>query len=246
MTRRYDNGETRGSLNISSQYISVQNYYYFKDHLGTVQDVMTDRSGANSFYADGQVVSYTYDEWGARTRAINYVAGFNLTSGYTGHLYDSDAQLVFAPHRVYDPSMGRWISIDPIGESGGENLYAYVGNNPLRWTDPFGLTAECPMTCPDNDPGWKPYVGKPEVFHCGFNGYLENRTPTSDDPTAECFYDPAGNLVTPLHPYRGCRGTPDQYPAWDPRHFWPDSGGIWAFGREGYEESQRYYRDHPQ
>ncbi|MGH7615424.1 MAG: RHS repeat-associated core domain-containing protein [Gemmatimonadales bacterium] len=34
---------------------------------------------------------------------------------------------------------GRWTQEDPIGVAGGLNLYGYVGNNPLAYTDPFGL-----------------------------------------------------------------------------------------------------------
>ncbi|MGH2608426.1 MAG: RHS repeat-associated core domain-containing protein, partial [Tepidiformaceae bacterium] len=39
----------------------------------------------------------------------------------------------------YDQTTGRWTQEDPIGIAGGVNLYQYVGNNPARLTDPFGL-----------------------------------------------------------------------------------------------------------
>jgi len=39
----------------------------------------------------------------------------------------------------YDPNIGRWISRDPIGETGGVNLYEAVRNNPMRWYDYLGL-----------------------------------------------------------------------------------------------------------
>jgi uncharacterized protein RhaS with RHS repeats len=42
-------------------------------------------------------------------------------------------------YRAYDPSVGRWVSRDPMGEDGGINLYAYVGSNPLSRIDPTGL-----------------------------------------------------------------------------------------------------------
>ncbi len=38
--------------------------------------------------------------------------------------------------------MGRWINRDPIGEAGGLNLYAYVGGNPVRYTDRQGLIGD--------------------------------------------------------------------------------------------------------
>lgn len=60
---------------------------------------------------------------------------------FTGHYYHARSGLYLAPGRIYSPSLGRWISRDPIGESGGINLYGYVGNNPTKLTDPLGL---CP------------------------------------------------------------------------------------------------------
>jgi hypothetical protein len=38
----------------------------------------------------------------------------------------------------YDPNLGRWVNRDPIEESGGENLYGFVGNNGLNSIDYLG------------------------------------------------------------------------------------------------------------
>jgi hypothetical protein len=35
--------------------------------------------------------------------------------------------------------MSRWTTRDPLREAGGLNLYAFVGNNPVNWVDPWGL-----------------------------------------------------------------------------------------------------------
>lgn len=46
-------------------------------------------------------------------------------------------------NRYYHPETGRFISMDPIGLKGGDtNYYRYVGNNPINFVDPFGLTQE--------------------------------------------------------------------------------------------------------
>lgn len=39
----------------------------------------------------------------------------------------------------YNPGIGRWISRDPIGESGGVNIYGMVANNTTNLTDILGL-----------------------------------------------------------------------------------------------------------
>ena len=72
------------------------------------------------------------------------------------------------------------------------------------------------MSCPSRlqgptPPGWQSYHGNSSVFHCGYRGILEDRTPTRDDPQNECFYDHDGTLVDENHPYSGCMGTPNQY-----------------------------------
>jgi uncharacterized protein RhaS with RHS repeats len=37
-----------------------------------------------------------------------------------------------------------WLSKDPIGISGGLNLYAFCGNNPVNFVDPYGRMALAP------------------------------------------------------------------------------------------------------
>ncbi len=57
----------------------------------------------------------------------------------------------------YNPGTGRWLNRDPISESGGPNLAAFVANEPMRFHDPKGLAAE--PQAPDCSPcqwlGWE-------------------------------------------------------------------------------------------
>jgi hypothetical protein len=66
----------------------------------------------------------------------------------------------------YNPDTGRWLSRDPIGESGGLSQYAFVDNQPTVYVDLFGLqkggarllellrkrdNRECRSQCPESE-----------------------------------------------------------------------------------------------
>ena len=103
--------------------------------------------------AYGQVGSlrYVFDEARSLAKAITYDAfgnvlsdsnpSLNLPIGFTGEKTDQDTDLVRFVTRDYDPEIGRWTADDPIGIHGGLNPYLYVGNNPVKLTDPYGLMA---------------------------------------------------------------------------------------------------------
>jgi RHS repeat-associated protein len=60
---------------------------------------------------------------------------------FSTRYYDQETGLYAYPKRYYDPELGRWLSRDPAEELGGDNLYAFVLNDPIGLVDPFGLAA---------------------------------------------------------------------------------------------------------
>jgi RHS repeat-associated protein len=86
--------------------------------------------------ASGNVAAqYDYDPYGNSTTISGSVSS---DIGYAGYFHHAASGLDFALFRAYDPQHGRWLNRDPIGQSGGTNIYAYVGENPLNFIDPFG------------------------------------------------------------------------------------------------------------
>ena len=55
---------------------------------------------------------------------------------------DQETGFVYFGERYYSPTLGRWVTADPVGYKDGPNLYAYVHNNPLTCIDAFGLFTE--------------------------------------------------------------------------------------------------------
>jgi RHS repeat-associated protein len=104
-----------------------QFYYYHVDGLGSVATI-TDATHAVA-------QSYYYDSYGMVTPAND----FRNSYAYTGREWDKEAGLYYYRARYYDPIDGRFISKDPLTFGSGDvNLYGYVQNNPIDFTDPHG------------------------------------------------------------------------------------------------------------
>ena len=93
-----------------------------------------------------KMAEYVYDVFGNCTIILdsNGVGTANPFR-YRGYYWDSDLQLYYLMSRYYDPQVGRFINADSLEyldpeTIGGLNLYAYCGNNPVMFTDPFGTT----------------------------------------------------------------------------------------------------------
>ena len=60
---------------------------------------------------------------------------------FSGAIYDAETGLYYHGARYRLPELGGFISPDPLGFLGGDNLYAFANNDPLSWHDPDGRFA---------------------------------------------------------------------------------------------------------
>jgi RHS repeat-associated protein len=123
------------ALTFSNSTYVVSNYFYTRDHLGSVRELV-DQTGTIRGRWD-------YDPWGNQTANLITSNPVNADFSFTGHYYYKPAWLpkahILAPYRIYRPDLGRWTTRDPIAERGGLHLYAYVGNDPVNKWDEDGL-----------------------------------------------------------------------------------------------------------
>ena len=104
------------------------------DHLNTVRDIARYDSDTDTTTVVNHLV---YDAYGNVTSETN--SGVESLFLFTARPLDADTGLQNNLNRWYDPSVGRWLSEDPVGYRGGVNLFEYVGDNPLISVDPTGL-----------------------------------------------------------------------------------------------------------
>ena len=101
--------------------------YYHADALGSVTS-FTNASAQT-------VATYVYDSFGNTTAT----EGISNSFRYTGREDDSARGLYYYRARYYDPTIGRFVSEDPLRFADLSNFYVYVHNRPVNATDPTGL-----------------------------------------------------------------------------------------------------------
>jgi RHS repeat-associated protein len=131
----------------------VEVYYVHTDHLNSPRRV--------SRPADNVIVwrwdSDAYGEAAPKEDPDGDSVVFAYQLRFPGQYFDPETGLHYNYFRDYDPAVGRYAKSDPIGLKGGINTYAYVGSNPLSYSDPTGLAP------PRSQPG----TGFPPLFPPG-------------------------------------------------------------------------------
>jgi RHS repeat-associated protein len=132
------NGTAPGSRDLHTTSL-----YQHHDRLGSIVLLTKDdgRTGARVHY----------DPWGkssgdlAPSRDDNSRLEIEAawTQGFTGQDHIPDFDLIHMTGRVYDPRLGLFLSVDPLGEQNETgvdlNPYLYADGNPLAITDPTGF-----------------------------------------------------------------------------------------------------------
>ena len=195
-TRYYGHGGMAVGMRKQTTSTNVL-YWLAGNQQGTILWTM-DRSTTVEFYQ-------RYTPFGAPRGAPNQLPG---ERGFLGQTEDDSTALVYLNARYYDPSIGRFISADPLVQALPQacNPYTYALNSPIRFADPSGLAVNPP------DPN------KP-IIDCSvdFSGY-------------HCFYDwghlsPAGSYIWQAGDCWFPGGGESRYCSYNGNVFWIQTGG---------------------
>jgi len=117
-------GKQRVAMRVGTNPVT----YLHSDHLGSASATSGASVSSQNYYAFGNI--------------RNTTGSVPTDFGFTGQRRDASAGLMFYNVRYYDATLGRFVSADTIVPQAGNpqslNRYAYVLNNPLKYTDPSG------------------------------------------------------------------------------------------------------------
>ncbi|MBQ4481413.1 MAG: RHS repeat-associated core domain-containing protein [Victivallales bacterium] len=189
-------------------------------------DVPLLRNGSEFFVSDankntvalldttGSVAdTYTYDPFGTCTHAGNLTNPFRFSSEY----FDAETGLVYYNYRYYSPTLGRWISRDPIGIQGSLNAFIYLGNLCINSVNHLGLKE-------------KISVGKCEILiiygHYFPSGSSIKGLQDIDFQVDDCAY------IVPI----GCNTDELNHPRKMPGFDYPDTQIGWYYSQDGTQD----------
>jgi RHS repeat-associated protein len=136
----WDPDESLISVTMPNKTGALQTYYYIKNAKGDIIGLTTA--------AGVRVATYSYDAWGNVLTSTSSATGnvppaINTLNPrlYAGYWYDAPLGLYFMKARMYDPSIGRFLSKDTQVADDSPlsiNPYLYTANNPVNNIDPDG------------------------------------------------------------------------------------------------------------
>ncbi|MBK8337838.1 MAG: RHS domain-containing protein [Sterolibacteriaceae bacterium] len=135
-----------GSGNESAAEPPPSNIYYFHTDQVGLPEELTDTQGhirwRAAYKAWGNTLAERWETVDLKGEAVAFVEddaqpAIEQNLRYQGQYLDRDTGLHYNTFRYYDPDIGRFISPDPIGLSGGTNLHGHAPNA-NRWIDPLG------------------------------------------------------------------------------------------------------------
>ena len=108
--------------------VSPQVYYVHTDYLNTPR-LITDITNNTKW-------SWSYSDPHGNSSPVSTGLTYNLR--FPGQFADQESGLFYNMNRYYNPTIGRYTQVDPIGLNGCINPYAYVDNNPVNAIDSTG------------------------------------------------------------------------------------------------------------
>jgi RHS repeat-associated protein len=133
--------------------------HYHCNHIGT-PEALIDRSGQIVWQAE-------FDPWGNLRSEYN-PQHIQQTIRMQGQHADSESKLLYNRYRYYGPSIGRYITQDPIRLKGGANFYSYADGSATNFVDPMGLIVQvCTAPAFDGNIPFDHYWIKTDTYEAG-------------------------------------------------------------------------------
>jgi RHS repeat-associated protein len=162
-------GGVGGLLSITDHGSPITSHFPIYDGNGNITEYINSSASV--------VAHYEYDPFGNTTVASGDKSD-DFAYRFSTKPIDKATGLYYYGYRWYDPYTGRWPSRDPIEESGGLNLYGFVGNEGVSKFDILGnriVEIEYNAFIPRSVGYWVPHI---------------QRTPQLDNLKVSWFKDP--------------------------------------------------------
>jgi len=166
----------------NSVYSSFKYVFQYKDHLDNIRLSYSDDNNDGFIDEATEIIEESnYYPFGLKQKGYNNIVlgGNSLaqTWKFGGKEYNQELGLNWydISARNYDPTLGRWMNLDPLAEEMRRySAYNYAFNNPIYWIDPDGMKPQdwikntetgkyewdASVTGPLNTPQGYRYIGK--------------------------------------------------------------------------------------